>query len=80
METIKERLGISIKKKADANPEEENNLRNSNDELRQEINTLEDQIISLREKIDKVKEQNRLKAVQQETTQIPTDWSTTAFK
>ena len=80
METIKERLGISIKKKADANPEEENNLRNSNDELRQEINTLEDQIISLREKIDKVKEQNRLKAAQQETTQIRTDWSATAFK
>ena len=74
METIKERLGISIKKKPDSNPEEENNLRNSNDELRQEINTLEDQIISLREKIDKVKDLNRLKAQQAATaTQITTD-------
>jgi len=42
METIKERLGISIKKKTDSNPDEENNLRNSNDELRNEISTLED--------------------------------------
>lgn len=42
METLKERLGISAKKTIVSNPDEENNLRNSNDELRQDINTLED--------------------------------------
>lgn len=42
METIKERLGIPIKKKTESNREEENHLRNQNDELRQEISTLED--------------------------------------
>lgn len=39
---MKERLGINIKKNTDSNPDEENNLRNSNDELRHEISTLED--------------------------------------